>query len=400
MKTITQTTAPSQIAKSVLTPRNRRGNILVLAAGALVMILGFTAFAVDIGYISLTRAQLQNAADAAALASAFELAAGNNPSQTTSSQTETAARQAAVDVAAANAAGGVSAVYLNSATDVEFGQRTWNSATNSWQDTWGVAPYNLVKVTAHRDRSSTSSNPTGDQPLNLFFAPALGQTTASLSVSSTAALVTAAGFRIAAASNATASALPIAFDLPSWDALLAGTGSDNFKYDPVTKTVSSGSDGIKEIDLYPYGNQDLTSGNRGTVDLGNPNNSTADLCRQIENGVNATDLSYFGGVIRTDLGPLYLNGDTGISAGIKSSLELIKGKPRAIPIFTAVSGPGNNATFTVVKFVGIRIMDVQLTGGEKRVIAQPATVIDASFFSSQTAGSTNQYIYQSPHLVH
>ena len=52
-------------------------------------------------------------------------------------------------------------------------------------------------------------------------------------------------------------------------------------------------------------------------------------------------------------------------------------EPRAIPIFTEVSGPGNNAMYTVVKFVGIRILDVQLTGNpnDKHVTIQPTTFV-------------------------
>ena len=42
-------------------------------------------------------------------------------------------------------------------------------------------------------------------------------------------------------------------------------------------------------------------------------------------------------------GKLYLNGDTGISAGVKDELASIKGQPRIIPIFSTVSGNGNNA---------------------------------------------------------
>ena len=47
--------------------QRRKGVILVLAALLLVMIMAFTAFTVDLGYLSLSKAQMQNAADAAAL---------------------------------------------------------------------------------------------------------------------------------------------------------------------------------------------------------------------------------------------------------------------------------------------------------------------------------------------
>ncbi|MFN0135339.1 MAG: hypothetical protein ACKVS9_04385 [Phycisphaerae bacterium] len=73
-----------------------------------------------------------------------------------------------------------------------------------------------------------------------------------------------------------------------------------------------------------------------------------------------------------------LNGDTGLSAGIKDGLEAIKGQPRAIPLFDQVNGPGNNSYFRVVGFGGIRIMNVRLTGAmrSKQVIIQLAFVVD------------------------
>ena len=65
-------------------------------------------------------------------------------------------------------------------------------------------------------------------------------------------------------------------------------------------------------------------------------------------------------------------------AAIKDELESIIGLPRAIPLFSEVTGNGNNAMFTVVGFAGIRIMEVKMTGAmsKKRVIIQPAFVVD------------------------
>jgi hypothetical protein len=45
-------------------------------------------------------------------------------------------------------------------------------------------------------------------------------------------------------------------------------------------------------------------------------------------------------------------------------------------VFSSVSGPGNNAKYTIVGFAGVRIMEVVLTGSmsSKRVLIQPASV--------------------------
>jgi hypothetical protein len=128
--------------------------------------------------------------------------------------------------------------------------------------------------------------------------------------------------------------------------------------------------------MYPDLNSGLAPGNRGTVDLGAPGNSTSDIKRQILCGLNAFDLSFFSDskIEFDDDGALYLNGDTGISAGIEDSLETIIGQIRAIPIFIEVTGQGNNTTYTIVKFVGVRIMDVKLSGGpnNRHLTVQPA----------------------------
>src|SRR4051812_46426870 len=51
----------------------RRGAVLPLTAIAIVTLMAMLAFTVDIGYIVTTRMELQNAADAAALAAAAKL---------------------------------------------------------------------------------------------------------------------------------------------------------------------------------------------------------------------------------------------------------------------------------------------------------------------------------------
>ncbi|MCA9266954.1 MAG: hypothetical protein KDA41_00710, partial [Planctomycetales bacterium] len=53
--------------------RRRKGNVLVLSAVLMVMMVAMLAFAVDVGYIYVSRTQLQRSADAAAMAAAWEL---------------------------------------------------------------------------------------------------------------------------------------------------------------------------------------------------------------------------------------------------------------------------------------------------------------------------------------
>jgi Flp pilus assembly protein TadG len=55
-------------------PESERGLVAIIVAICLIMLLGFGAFAVDVGFLYMKKNELQNAADAAALAGAFALA--------------------------------------------------------------------------------------------------------------------------------------------------------------------------------------------------------------------------------------------------------------------------------------------------------------------------------------
>lgn len=362
---------------------NRQGSVMILTVGLMIMLFAFTALAVDIGYITLTRAQLQKSADAAALAANLELYSGWGLSATkTSSEVAEAARDAAVAVAAQNEAGGLDSTFIDPNVDVRLGLRQWDDATQQWGITWGATPYNVVEVTVRRDNYGSAN---GDAPLDLWFAPVIGPENAVLKVSSIAALRPATSVRKIPGKNV--GVLPYTLDYNTWHNLVDhGIGQDNYSYDETTGLVSEGSDGVFEVDLYPYGNQNLPPGNRGTVDFGSAGNSTADINRQILYGLNDSDLAYFNGELDFEAVPMILNGDTGISAGVKEELESIKGEPRMIPLFSTVSGPGNNAMYTIVKFVPIRIMYVKLTGkpSGKKVFIQPAIFKDCTVVAGNT----------------
>jgi len=373
MQTATQQTERQRWHKRI----SRNGSILTLTVVLLVVILAFAAFSIDVGALTLTKSQMRNAADATALAACQELAAGWGMGSTSNPSTvEQTARDTAVQIAANNEMMQRSSTYIDPTRDLRLGFRSWDPDNQTFVETWGIPPYNLVEVVVRRD---VVNGPNGDAPLNLFFGPAIGQQTANLTSTATAVMYPVIGFQIAEDSELTADVLPIAFDETTWNDVLQGIGQDNYAYDPVNQEVTPGSDGVLDFDIYPENNSNLPPGNRGTVDFGNSNNSTKDLKRQIVSGLNDDDLSYFGGSIRVHPDPLLVNGDPGISAGIKSSLQSIIGRPRAMPVFRTLSGSGNNATYEIVKFIGIRIMAVKLTGGNKYVIVQSAP------FSSPTA---------------
>jgi hypothetical protein len=234
--------------------------------------------------------------------------------------------------------------------------------------------------------------------VNFFFAKALGFNQSSADAQATAAFLSGfSGFK-APADGSNLNILPFALDETTWNNLQT-SGTDSWSYNPDTKTVCAGCDNIKEVNLFPQGTG--SPGNRGTVDIGSSNNSTADIARQIVQGVSPADLAHHGGELTfDDCGELHLNGDTGISAGVKNELTSIIGKPRIIPIFSTVVGPGNNADYTIVKFVGVRVVGVKLTGSmsSKHVTIQPCNVV-AKGGVYQPGATSSQYIYSPVWLV-
>ena len=373
----------------------------MLSAVFMVVTLCFTAFTVDIGYITLTKTQLQAGSDGASLSAGLELHRGwGMAEEKNATELAPIARQAAADVAAEHRNGDLYSTYTNQQRDVRFGQATWNPAKNSWNKAWGVAPYNMAEVTLVRNQTNGGS----DGPLPLFFAPILGENTADVSATATIAMLAGVGFEIEPGSSATSGVLPFAVDEQTWNNMVYnGIGSDDFSYNPDTEVVSNGADGDLEVNLYPEGSSLLPPGNRGTVDFGSASNSTSDIARQILNGLNDSDLAYFGGELNLEATPIDVNGDTGISAGFQDELASIIGESRAIPVFSQVTGPGNNAVFTIVRFVGVRIVEVKMTGNPKRVMVQPAPYTDGTVIRTSLPNATtvpsNDTILATPILI-
>ena len=305
-------------------------------------------------------------------------------------------RLAAVDLAAANVIKHAAPI-VDPYQDIEFGYVS-NTSDGDNIVFGGEETPNAVVVQVRRDSDRGGS-------IALTFARFLGVDTQGLMAEATAAFSDGIkGYEVTERSG-NAQLLPFTLHVDSWQALISGvtTCGDHYAYNEDTGEVTLGSDGIDELNLYPgAGTDQLTPGNFGTVDIGASGNSTADIARQILYGINESDLAFLGGKLEFgEDGTLLLNGDTGLSAGFKDELAAIIGQPRAIPIFTSVSGNGNNAMYTIVAFGGIRIMDVKLTGkmSSKYVMIQPAVVVDDAAIESGDSDSS-YYVYRPVQLVH
>ena len=370
--------------------RKRKGTILVLSAVLMVLVMAMLAFAVDLGFLYVAREEMQRTADSAALAAAWDLVdSGALTGDSNVAVMEESARDRAAQYAALNKVLRQSPGLARE--DVVIGFLPNPSDPAASIDLSRTNTPNTVRVRVRRTEAQNGNIP-------FFMAKVLGFNSLGAEVEATAALMNSfKGFQTPSQGNL--DLLPFALDQATWNDLVHGIGSDDWKWDPLMEEVQAGADGILEVNLYPQATG--SPGNRGTIDIGSNNNSTADIARQILEGISPSDMSYHGGKLEfDDNGELPLNGDTGISAGVKDELECIKGLPRIVPIFSEVTGPGNNAMYTIVQFAGIRIMEVKLTGKQsgKRVIIQPANIVARGGIPSPTSGTT-AFVYSPVWLV-
>ena len=368
--------------------RRRRGAVLIFTVFLLVVFVGVLALVVDIGYLANARTELQRSADAAALASCWDYVS-RLAEREEAEEAIAGAKATALTVAAANNVCRSSSAVL--AEDVVFGYvaDAYESGTPVASD---PDQANAVTVRVRRDQLINGRVP-------FFFARVFGMSGIDAGAFSTAHVVhNTKGFR-PPTDGSNLDIVPIAVDEETWNRMMAGDAPDDWTIDD-DGTIQAGGDGIPEMNMYPQGTG--APGNRGTIDIGSSNNSTNVIARQVTDGIAPADLVYHGGeLVFDENGHLFLNGDTGISAGIKDELLSIKGKPRIIPVFAEVSGPGDNAIFTIVRWVGIRIMEVELTGSEsgKRVIIQPASLITSGVIPSDGTSRTSDFVYSTVTLT-
>ncbi len=381
-----------------LRPRNsrrlsgqRRGTVIVLVIFFMSILMGFVALVVDLGYLAQSKGELQRTADAAALGACWDFGV-----RTYLTQNATSSRSAAVTYAqgttAQNKVCGTTPAL--SSADIQWGRLSDLSNRQQPLDT-SVSDNNINAVKVVLRRTSQLNG-----PIPTFFARVMGVDGINATAEATAAMIRNVRGFSTPGDGSNLGILPFALDVDTWDNMLAGTGIDNYGYDAASRTVVSGTDGVLEVNLYPQNTG--APGNRGTIDIGSAGNSTADIARQIVYGISPEDMEQHDGSLELgEDGTLELNGDTGISAGVKDELESIKGQPRIIPLFSQVQGPGNNAQFTIVRWVGVRIMNVKLTGSQssKKVMIQRAPVIAKGAIPATETGVTSDFVFSTAALV-
>lgn len=162
--------------------KSQKGMAMVYFALLMVVFFAFLGLAVDVGYMYLTRGQLQNAADAAALAGASRLVAGETA--------QPAAREEATRYAAQNIAdlktveiSDDDSNALSEKNDITVGN--WDR-TKTPNFSTSRSPVNAIQVRARRTAAGDVGGESAGGPVKLFFAKVLDERWKEMGVSAVA----------------------------------------------------------------------------------------------------------------------------------------------------------------------------------------------------------------------
>lgn len=350
----------------------RRGAVIVFVMVMLVTLIGFASLTVDVGALYNTRADLQNAADAAALAGASSLA-GDTMLRVRMKKLDSAASvtqaltSRAGQVASELSSFGLKSVILDQ-DDVKAGWIELTSATSGVESDHPVYQMNAVQVVARRSEGSSNG------PLTFFFAPIFGKNTTNVSASATAAFDDrVAGYDPGAGG---ADLFPITINETTFKNELA-KNKDGYEYDAQSDTVSKSIDDMPELDVYPLSNN---PGNYGLLNIGVTSNDEPYIANQIENGVTPEDLEKTTGKnalsFYDDDGnstPVKIPGNTGLKAALENAIKSRIGDVVGIPVYSSVSGTGANVKYNITGIRFVRIMAVSLKSGTKYLWVQPVS---------------------------
>ena len=372
---------------------NRRGAVTVLVALLTIPFLGMVAFAVDIAWIVQSRSDLQNAADAAALAGAEQLMngyvqyslAGQTQQSTIVTTAETSATTYAKNFASYNTAGGVSSLTLKDA-DIQFG---FTNASNTFTAAPGFAGFpNTVKVTMRLDSTANGA-------LKLFFSPIFGMSSTNVNATAAATIFTGSVVNFSSSAGHNAALLPMTIDVNAWNTFVqTGVSSDG--------TTHSGPNGAPQMEVYP--SPSGAPGNFGMLSLDDSSNSASTIRGWINNGLGSSDLTTLQGdnLLPTSASHALWNwkGAPGFKASDLNDLTV--GTNFLLPIFEPVvaSGPsyqattgsagpatpgsgghGNNTYYNIIGFVGVEITQVDKSSD---AYIQPVATFDAAMVFDPT----------------
>jgi hypothetical protein len=381
------------------TRTQRRAAVVVQVVVVLGVLIGFGALVIDVGMMYNTRADLQHAADAAALAGAAffttdQMVAIRMGTQSNVLSTITAeTRSLSQPISVAHTAYGQVPIALESG-DIVPGLFDFNNPTAPLS-LYGVAPFRFNAVEVVVKRTAESQN----GPLELAFANIFGNSQANVTASAVAGFDDR--FSAFQPQSENTGLTPFVIHRQTYEGLLT-TGPDIYGWDPVMEQVSAFGDGVREVHLFPYkesGDGDgVGSGNFGMLNIGIPNLGTPGLSDQILNGVTSehledevgtsemTFVDEFGNPVTYDI-----TGNTGFMTSLEPDVEARVGDIIGFFLYDVLVDPGSNATYTISTLRWGRVVGVNLGGPpETRHIAiQPVVYWGDDIRVEPTAQSSN-----------
>jgi len=292
---------------------SRRGQVVVVAPALLVILFLVLVMSVDLGYVCVTRARLQNAADAAAVAAAHVLL-----DERANGESEESARQ----LAAAEAAAIQQCNAEDAGMDVEFGSTSEAGIFTAEDD---EASATAVRVTVRRNAAA----PDGSLPL--FFSPLVGKESCDVAALAICKLDT--GIR----------------------GVLSGLRPFAIHEDDLVEPGNT---------MTFYEHETWGPGLFGLLNFDGGSCGTPELRDWILNGYDGTV------EIDPEVGYTWIGGTPGWRATLKDEVQAVEGIPITVVVFDDVVGAGSNGNFRCIGFVAITITDSRLTGSDKYIACQ------------------------------
>lgn len=350
----------------------RRAVVAVQVAITMVVLLGFAVLTVDVGQLFGARTELQRAADSAALAGASAFVSDDMMRMRVGTGTADTlgAVLAAVELRADTFSNMNDTLGLSTAVDtgdIVPGFLNVYSATEPIQPNPAAAMYNGVHVMVRRESGGAEGS---NGPVPFYFAGIFGKFSGNATASATAVFDDRfAGYKVTPSAG---NILPFTIHEDAFNQELA-FGGDNYAWHEDSGAVSSSTDGIREVRLYPYplsgSGYSEGDGNFGVLNIGTGNQGVTAEAYQIENGVSATDFEMEIGTsdveFYTDSGSAVsydMTGSPGLEATLKAAIEPLVGEVVGFFLHDNVVLSGSNATYTIVALRFGRVMDIRLTG--------------------------------------
>lgn len=354
------------------TNKQRSGTAAILILTLMIPLLGLLAFSIDYGFLLYVRTDLQRAADQAALAATRDLLPDAHGNQDLDAARETVRGYIEMNL------GDGFVVETNDIVIGRYDPKTIYSDTINLEND-GIL--DTVRVTVRRDDSFSNNS------ISLYFARLIGHDEAELAATSTAVLQKAQFL------GPETEVFPFAISEQAW------------------RQIDQG----EEINIYGDGQIEDEDGrnipgNWGTVDIGPTSNSTAALSDQIVDGLSQNDLNslHQQGVIATpdfiDASiSIEINGDTGLSAGLRHAVEEVEGSMKIAPIYKNTSGKGGNLEYEITGWGAIIVGESNWRGSRNsNIMIQRAYTYDQNLYPQTDLAKTTEIIegaYTTPVLV-